>query len=194
LNLRPLGYEFNSWLWMDSVIAKYQSHTVSMYWIVSIVPGSPVSNLLAFLRPSPPRLIPLRRRPERGPSQSSYAKFPRPPSSGQVRVFSETRTSPQAVAAHLLARQDDRLHHSHTIYYLPILGTCVDHRLPRPRPDRTRRGCDQAYSSGFSTSADSRQMRAPHRRPGYGSNLSLLNKAHLDLRYSRLSAMQRFGG
>jgi predicted Zn-dependent protease len=34
---------------MDSVIAKNQSHTVSMYLIISTVSGSPVSNLLAFL-------------------------------------------------------------------------------------------------------------------------------------------------
>jgi integrase len=48
LNLRPLGYEFNTWFSMDSVIAKNQSHTVSMYLIVSTVSGSPVSNLLAL--------------------------------------------------------------------------------------------------------------------------------------------------
>jgi hypothetical protein len=30
LNHRPLGYEFNTWFWMDSAIAKNQSHTVSM--------------------------------------------------------------------------------------------------------------------------------------------------------------------
>src|SRR5207248_2219941 len=50
LNHRPLGYEFNSWFWMDSAIAKNQSHRVSICWVVSIVPGSPVSNLLALLR------------------------------------------------------------------------------------------------------------------------------------------------
>lgn len=48
LNLRPLGYEFNTWFWLDSVIAKNQSHTVSIYLMVSTVSGSPVSNLLAL--------------------------------------------------------------------------------------------------------------------------------------------------
>jgi hypothetical protein len=44
-----LGYEFNIWFWVDRVIAKSQSHTVSMCWMMSIVPGSHVSNLLAIL-------------------------------------------------------------------------------------------------------------------------------------------------
>ena len=48
MNLRPLGYEFNTWFSMDIVIAKNQSHTVSMYLIISAVSGSSVSNLLAF--------------------------------------------------------------------------------------------------------------------------------------------------
>src|ERR1035438_1043340 len=33
LTHRPLGYEFNTWFWLDSVIAKNQSHTVSIYLI-----------------------------------------------------------------------------------------------------------------------------------------------------------------
>ena len=48
LNLRPLGYEFNTWFWVDNVTAKNQSHTVSMHLIVSTVSGSSVSNLLAL--------------------------------------------------------------------------------------------------------------------------------------------------
>jgi hypothetical protein len=48
LNLRPLGYEFNMWFWMDTVIAKNQSDTVAMCWIISIVPRCLVSNLLAL--------------------------------------------------------------------------------------------------------------------------------------------------
>jgi hypothetical protein len=58
LNLPPLGYEFNNWLWMDSLVAKNQSHTVSMCWMISIVPGSPVSNLLALLGWQPTRFNP----------------------------------------------------------------------------------------------------------------------------------------
>jgi len=51
LNLRPLGYEFNAWLWMDNAVARNQSHTLSMCWIVSTLSGSLVSNLLAFFVP-----------------------------------------------------------------------------------------------------------------------------------------------
>jgi hypothetical protein len=49
---RPLGYEFNTWFWIDGVIAKNQSHTVSMCLIISTVSGSLVSNLLALFRPA----------------------------------------------------------------------------------------------------------------------------------------------
>src|SRR5260370_34642357 len=59
LNLRSLGYELNTWFWMDRVVAKNQSHTVSMYLIISTVSGSPVSNLLALLRSQPTRLNPI---------------------------------------------------------------------------------------------------------------------------------------
>src|SRR5947207_13037424 len=44
---------------MDTVIAKNQSHRVSMFWIILIVPGSPVSNLLALLGLRPRLLIPI---------------------------------------------------------------------------------------------------------------------------------------
>jgi hypothetical protein len=48
--LRPSGYEFNNWFWMDSVVAKYQLHTVSICLIVSTVSGSPVSIFLFAAR------------------------------------------------------------------------------------------------------------------------------------------------
>jgi hypothetical protein len=44
---------------MDSAIAKNQSHTASMCWIISIVPGSLVSNLLALFGWRPTRLAKL---------------------------------------------------------------------------------------------------------------------------------------
>src|SRR5687767_4671147 len=61
---------------MDSVIAKNQSHTVSMYWLVSIVPGSPVSNLLALFDLQPTRLDPNNRGPSGGRFSRRYGKFP----------------------------------------------------------------------------------------------------------------------
>jgi hypothetical protein len=41
---------------MGTVIAKNQLHRVSICWVVSIVPGSPVSNLLALFSLPPTRL------------------------------------------------------------------------------------------------------------------------------------------
>jgi hypothetical protein len=43
LNLRPLGYEFNSWFLVDSVIAKNQQDTVLFCLILPAVSGSLVS-------------------------------------------------------------------------------------------------------------------------------------------------------
>jgi hypothetical protein len=71
LNLRPLGYEFNTWFWTDSVIAKNQSHTVSMCLIISTVSGSPVSNLLALLMSRPAQ-----RPPHNGPIFGFQAALP----------------------------------------------------------------------------------------------------------------------
>jgi hypothetical protein len=48
LNLRPLGYEFNTWFWMDSPNADNQQDAVRCYLMFSGVSGSLVSNLLAF--------------------------------------------------------------------------------------------------------------------------------------------------
>src|SRR5436305_5433340 len=76
LNLRPLGYEFNSWFWMDTVIAKNQSHRVSIYWVISIVPGSPVSNLLALLGLRPEATLPDNRGSSICVSDDVRAKFP----------------------------------------------------------------------------------------------------------------------
>jgi hypothetical protein len=51
LNVRPLGYEFNTWFWMDNAVARNQSHTLSTYRMVSTLSESLVSNLLAFFVP-----------------------------------------------------------------------------------------------------------------------------------------------
>ena len=51
---------------MDTVIAKNQSHRVSSCWVVSIVPGSPVSNLLALSARLPTRLNTANRGPRVG--------------------------------------------------------------------------------------------------------------------------------
>jgi hypothetical protein len=48
---------------MDTAVAKNQSHTLSMWWIISIVPESPVSNLLALLGWQPTRFKPDNPRP-----------------------------------------------------------------------------------------------------------------------------------
>src|ERR1700680_1883838 len=76
LNPRPLGYEFNSWFWMDSVIAKNQSHTVSMWWLISIVPGCLVSNLLALFGLRPTRLANPRSHPTELRSQKHWNRRP----------------------------------------------------------------------------------------------------------------------
>jgi len=79
LNHRPLGYEFNTWFWMDSAIAKNQSDTVSMCWIISIVSGSPVSNLLALFGLQPTRPDPKIAVRALAVSNAGNAKFPRLP-------------------------------------------------------------------------------------------------------------------
>ena len=48
LNLRPLGYEFNTWSWMGIVAPSDQQHTCSTYLLVLVGSGSLVSNLLAL--------------------------------------------------------------------------------------------------------------------------------------------------
>ncbi len=54
LNLRPLGYEFNTWSWMDTFAPNGQQHTSTMYWLVLTVSASRVSNLLALFAARPP--------------------------------------------------------------------------------------------------------------------------------------------
>lgn len=79
LNLRPLGYEFNTSFWMDSAIAKNQSHAVSMYWLILIVRRSPVSNLLAIFDLSRHILMLIIA------ARALSVSTPRPPSSSRIR-------------------------------------------------------------------------------------------------------------
>src|SRR3954451_18289556 len=60
---------------MDTVIAKNQSHRGSIYWVVSIVPGSPVSNLLALLGLRPEATLPDNRGSSSCVSDDVRAKF-----------------------------------------------------------------------------------------------------------------------
>jgi len=64
---------------MHSVIAKNQLHTVSMYWLLSIVPGSPVSNLLAIFGLQATRLDPNNLGPSAGRFNPPSATFASPP-------------------------------------------------------------------------------------------------------------------
>ncbi len=48
LNLRPLGYEFNTWSWMGIVAPTGQQLTASTFLLVLIAAESRVSNLLAI--------------------------------------------------------------------------------------------------------------------------------------------------
>jgi hypothetical protein len=75
LNHRPLGYEFNTWFWVDSLLRKNQLHTVAKYLIVSTVSGSPVSNLLALFGMQPTRPDPDNRGPSDGCFKPRYTKF-----------------------------------------------------------------------------------------------------------------------
>src|SRR5258708_8825785 len=61
---------------MDTVIAKNQSQRVSMFWIILIVPGSPVSNLLALLGLRPEATRPDNRGSSICVSDDVRAKFP----------------------------------------------------------------------------------------------------------------------
>jgi hypothetical protein len=53
LNLRPLGYEFNTRSWMGIVVPSDQQHTSSTSLLVLIVSESLVSNLLALFAALP---------------------------------------------------------------------------------------------------------------------------------------------
>jgi len=48
LNLRPLGYEFNTSLWLGVAVKSRQQVRSSMSWLILAVSGPPVSNLLAL--------------------------------------------------------------------------------------------------------------------------------------------------
>jgi hypothetical protein len=90
LNHRPLGYEFNTWFWMDSAIAKNQSDTVSMFWIISIVSGSPVSNLLALFGLQPTRPDPNNRGPSAGSFKRRQRQIPAPLSLRRSRRYASS--------------------------------------------------------------------------------------------------------
>ncbi len=53
LNLRPLGYEFDTSFWMGLAAPIRQQVTSSTSWLVLVVSGPPVSNLLALFAALP---------------------------------------------------------------------------------------------------------------------------------------------
>ena len=134
LNLRPLGYEFNTWFWLDSVIAKNQSHTVSIYLMVSTVSGSPVSNF--GLQPT--RLNPtIAERPV-------VAKLLSSSSNGKPTFWSDTAYPPRMSTFHI----------SHILPQPPHLTPILSFR---ERPRQRRPGiCRQHKPRGGRGSAASR--------------------------------------
>jgi hypothetical protein len=83
LNLRPLGYEFNTWSWMGIFAMNGQQYTSTTYWLVLTVSGSRVSNLLALFA-----ALPTGDAPDPGLSESVLAPS-RPPSAESVAAYGD---------------------------------------------------------------------------------------------------------